>query len=290
MLTIKAFAKVNLFLKITKIRDDGYHELCSLFAFLDIADEIEISKASSYRLLVEGEFANQLDKDPANNILTRTLELFHQQFGVSKDLAIKLIKNIPIASGLGGGSSDAASLIKTLNQIYCLNLTIKQMQEISLRLGSDIAFFLQNQAGIFTGRGEIMIKAYDFKPLPAIIINPRINLSTKEIYQKFDQEYSKTIANKFDFEKYLASDIITLTKEVKNDLLEPALSVAPKIKEIIAEIAKQNGCIAAKMSGSGASCFGVFSSENDLKIAYNRLSEVFPLFFIKESKIYCSNI
>jgi 4-diphosphocytidyl-2-C-methyl-D-erythritol kinase len=294
MLKLNAPAKINLFLKITAIRDDGYHELYSLFAFLDLADQLEVAKSSEFSLSFDGEFAANLVSDAKNNILVQTLDLFHQQFGVSRNLAIKLTKNIPIGSGLGGGSSDCAALMKALNQIYNLNLSKEQLVEISLKLGSDIAFFFQDKACLLAGRGEIMLKSYDFKPIPTLIINPRINISTKEIYHKFDQQFSYKVTNKVKFDhnqqSLSSNDIINLIKNIDNDLLDPAIMIAAEIKEILSVIVRQNGCHAAKMSGSGASCFGVFLKDEDLDLAYDNLVKFFPSYFIIKSRIYSNNI
>ncbi len=294
MLKLNALAKVNLFLKITAIRDDGYHELYSLFAFLDLVDQLEITKSDHFDLTFDGEFAVNLASDAKNNLLTKTLDLFHQQFGISKNLAIKLTKNIPIGSGLGGGSSDSASLMKALNQIYNLDLSKKQLQEISLKLGSDIAFFLEDQACLLAGRGEIVVEYSNFKPMPALIINPNIALSSKEVYQKFDQQFSAKTADKIDFDHNLkilrSNDILNLIKNSDNDLFDPAITILPKITEIIKAISRQNGCLIAKMSGSGASCFGIFLDNNDLNLAYDNLVKFFPSYFIKKSNIYSNNI
>jgi 4-diphosphocytidyl-2-C-methyl-D-erythritol kinase len=290
MLKLKAPAKVNLFLKITAIRDDGYHELYSLFAFLDLADQLEITKSDHFSLAFDGKFAADLVRDVKNNILTKTIDLFHQQFAISKNLAIKLTKNIPISSGLGGGSSDSATLMKALNQIYNLKLGKKQLQEISLKLGSDIAFFFEDQACLSVGRGEVAVEYCNFKPIPALIINPNIALSTKEVYQKFDQEFSFKTANKIDFNHNLkmlrSNDVFSLIKSIDNDLLNPAVLILAEIREILSAIMGQNGCQIAKMSGSGASCFGVFLKDDDLDLAYDNLIRVFPSYFIMKSKIY----
>jgi 4-diphosphocytidyl-2-C-methyl-D-erythritol kinase len=294
MLTLRAPAKVNLFLKITAIRDDGYHELYSLFAFLDLADQLEITVSDQFNLAFDGEFADDLAGDAKNNILTKTIDLFHQQFGISKNLAIKLTKNIPIGSGLGGGSSDCATFMKALNQIYNLNLSTERLTEISLKLGSDIAFFLQDKACLLGGRGEIMLKSYDFEPVPALIINPRISISTQEIYQRFDRQFSHKVTDKIDFDHNQqdssSNDIFNLIKNIDNDLLDPAVIIAGEIKKILSVIMSQNGCQLAKMSGSGASCFGVFSNDKVLDLAYNNLIKFFPSYFIIKSKIYSNDI
>jgi 4-diphosphocytidyl-2-C-methyl-D-erythritol kinase len=290
MLKLQSPAKINLFLKIIASREDGYHELKSLFAFLDLKDEIIITKADKFNLNIEGEFSASLSEDFNNNILVKTLNLFHQKFNISKNLAIKLVKNIPIGAGLGGGSSNAAVFMKALNEIYQLNLNKKELQKISLELGSDIAFFFEDQACIVSGRGEVIEKYYNFKEMPVLIVNPNINLATKEIYQRFDQNFLDKITNNQNFNQKIQriqeDDIFSIINNIDNDLFGPAVEMAPEISIIIDLLLGQKDCLVAKMSGSGSTCFGIFANKDSLRLAYNNFLKINNNFFIKESVIY----
>lgn len=133
-------AKINLFLKVTGKRNDGYHELESLLAFLDLADVLEVKKNAEFELEIDGEFAEFLDQK--NNLFTKIIDFFVAEFHIEKNLHIKITKNIPVGGGLGGGSSNAAYFMKALNEIFSLQLSKEKLQEISLNFGSDIAFFL----------------------------------------------------------------------------------------------------------------------------------------------------
>ena len=270
-------AKINLFLKLTGKRSDGYHELESLFAFLDLADDLEVKKSDEFKLEITGEFAAEIDLK--NNLFTKILDFFVTQFQISKNLHIKITKNIPVGAGLGGGSSDAAYFLHALNEIFTLNLSILELQKISLNFGSDIAFLLQNQAAIVKGRGELITPFPDFSTIPALLINPKISVSTKEIFAKFNENFSPEILTP----ELVKADISELL-HFPNDMEKPAISSLPLIAEILDNLNRQNAQI-AKMSGSGASCFGIFENENSLDLATNFFTQNFPNFFVKKVKI-----
>ncbi len=270
-------AKINLFLKLTGKRPDDYHELESLFAFLDLSDDLEVKKNNEFKLEIAGEFSAAIDlKD---NLFTKILDFFVAEFNVSKNLYIKITKNIPVGAGLGGGSSNAAYFIHALNEIFALNLSVIKLQRISLNFGSDIAFLLQNQAAIVKGRGEEITPFPQFSTIPALLINPKILVSTKEIFAKFNGNFSEKIPTS----KLLEKDIYELLN-FSNDMENPAISSLPLIAEILKELKNQNAKI-AKMSGSGASCFGIFENENSLNFATNYFAKNFPNFFVKKVKI-----
>lgn len=275
-------AKINLFLKLISKRSDGFNELESLFAFLDLYDElgIDLLHHSFPRPIIEitGEFAEFVD--PKDNLFTKILDFFVDKFAITKNIYIKLVKNIPVGAGLGGGSSNAAYFMKALNEIFKLNLSKEELQQISLNFGSDIAFFFENQASIIRGRGEIITNFKEFKAIPTLIINPKIHLSTKEVFNKYDEVFSNKISNI----KLQELSVLELIKILPNDLTKAAISIVPIILEILNEMEKEQSEI-AKMSGSGATCFAIFSDENKLENAYQNLVKKFPKFFIKKTAI-----
>ncbi|MBM5782945.1 MAG: 4-(cytidine 5'-diphospho)-2-C-methyl-D-erythritol kinase, partial [Pelagibacterales bacterium] len=230
-------AKINLFLKITG-KKDNYHELESLFAFLDLADELLVEKSEKFSLEISGEFSDLVDEK--DNLFTKILNHFVEKFAISSNLKIKIVKNIPVGAGLGGGSSNAAFFMKALNEIFVLNLTIAEMQEISLNFGSDIAFLLQNKASIVRGRGEIITNYLEFATIPALLINPKIFISTTKIFQDFDGNFSA----KIDDSELLKQDVLKLTKNLENDLEKPAILNAKIIGEILKNLKSNKAKIA----------------------------------------------
>ncbi|MES2961996.1 MAG: 4-(cytidine 5'-diphospho)-2-C-methyl-D-erythritol kinase [Pseudomonadota bacterium] len=274
----KCPAKINLFLKLTGKRVDGYHELESLFAFLDLADELSIQESANFKLEISGEFGELVDQN--ENLFTKILNFFNHEFGISKNLEIKITKNIPVGAGLGGGSSDAAYFMHGLNEIFELGLSLAELQKISLKFGSDIFFLLGNKAAIVKGRGEIIAEFPDFSPIPALLINPKISVSTKEIFTKFGSNFSQEIPTK----DLLKKDVFDLLENFPNDMEKPAIATLPLISEIIENL-KNSGAKIAKMSGSGATCFGIFENEKTLDLAKEILTKKFPEFFIKKTII-----
>ncbi len=303
-------AKINLFLKLLGKRPDGFHELESLFAFLDLADELSVeikntslqkdsvpraksrgwkinshpldfargTESSAASIEFTGEFASFID--PKKNLFTEILDFFSVKFGITKNLHIKIKKNIPVGGGLGGGSSNAASFMKILNEIFMLNLSKTELQKISLNFGSDIAFFFEDRASIVKGRGEIIENFPEFEPISALLLHPKIHLSTKEVFQEFGGNFSTKIPTK----ELLKKDAIELINYLPNDLEKPAISIAPEVEEILTAL-KNFGANPAKMSGSGASCFGIFFDEKKLDEAEQKFRENFPNFFVKKVKI-----
>ena len=270
-------AKINLFLKVVGKRADGFHELESLFALTDLFDELSVEVSDNFSLEISGEFARFVDQ--RNNLFVKILDFFSREFDVPKNLKIKIAKNIPVGSGLGGGSSNAAYFIKALNEIFLLNLDKKALQEISLKFGSDIAFFFEDNASIVTGRGEMIENFSEFSPIMALLIHPKIGLSTKVVFQKLAGNFSQKITES-KLRKMLIEDLLSLP----NDLEQPAIATLFVIKEIIDQL-KESGANFAKMSGSGSACFGVFFDGEKLTQAEAKCAKKFPNFFLKKITI-----
>ena len=279
---IKCPAKINLFLHITNKRPDGFHELQSLITKIDLFDELMVEKSTKFSLEIRGEFAEFIEIK--NNLFTKILDYFVKNFDINPNLKITLQKNIPVGAGLGGGSSNGAYFIKILNEIFALKLSKNAMQKISLNFGSDIAFFFENEACLMSGRGEFLspISQFknDFKKLKILLINPKIHLSTKEIFQDFAEkkyQFSSKISEKI----FLENSLPEILQKFNNDLEEPAILKAPAIAEILQNLRKFSP-ICAKMSGSGSSCFAIFNNDIDLQKTYEFFIKNFPNFFVKK--------
>lgn len=274
----KCPAKINLFLKVTSKRDDGYYALESLFAFLDLYDQLEVFQSKQFNLEINGEFGHLLDKN--NNIFTKILTFFVKNYQISPNITIKITKNIPVAAGLGGGSSNAAYFIHALNKIFALNLNNKQLLQISLNFGSDIAFLLGKTAAIVQGRGEIINNYPNFRPITALLINPKVTLATSNIFANFDDQFSA----KSSLNSLINSDINQLMANFGNDLEKVAIKKLPLIAQIINNC-KNNGAKIARMSGSGASCFAIFDNLDDLDRAKKYFEQNHSQYFVKKLKI-----
>lgn len=286
----KSYAKINLFLKLTGRRANGYHELESLFAFLDLADLLEVNLSDHFSFKITGEFAVGLTAQ--QNIITQILDYFVAEFQISRNLKIHLTKNIPVGAGLGGGSSNAAYFMKALNEIFLLNLSKADLQKISLKFGSDIAFFFEDKASIVKGCGDVIESYPSFDEISALLVNPKINLATKEVFTKFSDDSmainSQKLAQNFSIKTATAKlqeiAVLDLLKNFPNDLTKPAISILPAIENILQQLKNQQAEM-VKMSGSGASCFAIFKNQNQLNLAQENLIKIFPNYFIKQVKI-----
>ncbi len=275
-------AKINLFLNIINRRSDGFHELQSLIAKIDLFDELFVEKSSKFSLEINGEFAKFIDVN--DNLFTKIFDYFIKNFDINFNLKITLQKNIPVGAGLGGGSSNGAYFIKALNKIFALKLSKNDMQKISLNFGSDIPFFFEDAPCLMTGRGEFLLPISkfknDFEKLKIILINPKIHLSTKEIFQDFAEkkyQFSAQISERI----FLENSLPEILQKFNNDLEEPAISKAPAIAEILQNLRKFSP-ICAKMSGSGSSCFAIFNNDIDSKKTYEFFIKNYPNFFVKK--------
>ena len=214
--------------------------------------------------------------------------LFIKNFHIDNNIKIILQKNIPVGAGLGGGSSNGAYFIKILNEIFNLKFSKNEMQKISLNFGSDIGFFFENEPCLMSGRGEFLspIPQFknDFKKLKILLINPKIHLSTKEIFQDFAQKNYK-FSEIFSERIFLKKSLQEILAIFNNDLEETAIAKAPMISEILQNLRKFSP-ICAKMSGSGSSCFAIFDDEKNLQKNYEFFIQNFPDFFVKKVNFY----
>ncbi len=290
MIYKKSPAKINLFLQVTNSRADGYHDLKSLMVLIDIFDEITVEKSDSFSLEISGEFANLVNIK--HNLFITVLNYFQQHFAVSNNLRIKLIKNIPVGAGLGGGSSNACQFIIIVNEIFNLNLSKVQLQKISFNFGCDIAFFFENSPQIISGKGDEIIEyPQKISKFFGIIIYPQINLSTQEVFNKFDHDkkinnrnsnysiFSNNSAIDFSIDQ-ISNFSIDKILELPNDLENTAFIIAPIISEIKNNL-YLNGAKISKMSGSGSSVFAIFDDQKSLQIALTNLLKIYPNFFVK---------
>lgn len=275
----KCPAKLNLSLSIVG-KNNNYHLLQSVFCKINLYDDLLIKKADKFKLLINNNFSII---DLNNNLLTQILSYFKKNFEIDGNLDIILNKNIPIGAGLGGGSSNACSFIKALNQIYKLALNFQQMQQISLKFGSDIAFFFHDNFCLVEGRGEVINDLKNpLQPLEILLIYPRIHLATPNIFNDYalaisqnKQKYSTPLKLEF-FNNNNYLDIIKLP----NDLEKFAISNANIIAEIIHQLSNFSP-INAKISGSGSACFAVFADKKKLKEAYQYFNAKYNNFFVK---------
>lgn len=274
MTILRAKAKVNLFFHIIGKRSDGYHEIESLVIFTqDIFDEIEIlpSKSINTTKVTGGEFSSSILHEK-NNLITKALDLFSD----NNHYQCNLIKNIPVGAGLGGGSADAAEVLKFLEQPIT--------NENLAKLGADVPVCYYNQPTYCTGIGEILTVIENMPTLYIVLVNPRIELLTKDVFRKNTKiDYPVLNTKPTSFEN--AEELLSFLKNTTNVLTDAAKLLVPEIDMILNFIMSQNACEIARMSGSGPTCFGIFKNYQDAMNAQLNIQQKFPGFWVKTSRI-----
>jgi 4-diphosphocytidyl-2-C-methyl-D-erythritol kinase len=254
-------AKVNLFLEVLNRRDDGYHNINSLFVAVSLFDTLEFGRTDStgISLLVDGHFQLPIGRD---NLISKSWNLMHERFGLGGGLSVRLTKRIPVAAGLAGGSSDASATIYGCNQLFKLGLSTKQMAELSSEIGSDCPFFFSSGCCLVGGRGE-MIEETDI-PLDfwLVLVKPSLSVSTGSAYLQLGRGLTN---HKPPFKLPSCSTVEDLASALAltgNDFEPVQFSAHDELFAIRDRLIKY-GALLVRMSGSGPTIFGLFREEPD---------------------------
>lgn len=240
-----AHAKINLALHVRGKLDDDYHRIESIYAFCEDGDQLSGDEAPSLSLKLSGEFGPALSGK--ENLVTKAAEALCEAQGIDRGAALELEKRVPVASGIGGGSADAAAALRLLNGLWDLGLPLERLEEIGRTLGADVAACVASQTTLGEGKGDAL------KPLqlniagtPVLLVNPRVQLATSEVFASWDG------IDRGPLEDW---------RDGRNDLQAAATSLAPQIDGVLAWLMAQPGAWCVRMSGSGATCFALFDSE-----------------------------
>jgi 4-diphosphocytidyl-2-C-methyl-D-erythritol kinase len=248
-------AKVNLDLLITGRRADGYHELDSLVVFLAPGDRLTVQPAAALSLELRGPFAGELADEP-DNLVLRAARALAAQAGRPPHARIKLEKNLPVAAGLGGGSADAAAALRALARLWRLGLSVAELAALAQRLGADVPVCLAARAARMRGIGERLEPVPDLPDLPLLLVSPRQPLATAAVFAALGA--LPPPAPDRGPPPAARDALLAWLRARDNHLEAPARRLLPAIDEVLGAIAAQPGCALARMSGSGATCFGVF--------------------------------
>ena len=249
MLRLSASAKINLSLRVLGRREDGYHILDSLVAFADIGDRLFLKKADTTAFEVSGPFAVSADDD---NSVRRAHSVLQAHIGRALPCHMVLEKNLPVAAGLGGGSADAAALLRGLAHLFELDAGI--LAPLAKSLGADVPVCLDSAPAIMRGIGHDVERLADLPPMDIVLVNPRQTLATAEVFAalSLDKQGQATSPPGFD----TAAVVLDFVKCQGNDLQTVACQLVPDIADCLAAL-KESGFAHSAMSGSGASCFGL---------------------------------
>jgi 4-diphosphocytidyl-2-C-methyl-D-erythritol kinase len=272
-----ARAKVNLTLHIKGKRPDGYHELESLVVFADVCDELTFTPAAQDSLELEGPFAGLVDGE---NLVSKAKRAVASWLDLEISGAFRLRKNIPVAAGLGGGSSDAAAAIRALLKTYGAGpADASAFVRRSAAIGADVPVCLHNGAAWMCGLGESVTPVSGIPALPAILVNPRIKLSTADVFRKLKAPPLPAAAAGAPPALPLlndAKDAAAYASQGRNDLEAPAIALEPAVDAVLATIRRLDGCLLSRLSGSGPTCFGLFPSEDAAARAAVEIASAHP--------------
>jgi 4-diphosphocytidyl-2-C-methyl-D-erythritol kinase len=268
----KSFAKINVFLDVLKKRDDGFHEISTLFTRIGLYDLISVEKSKSFNIFVNKKFIPNNEE----NIVYKTYEKLSLVINQLPNINVHIFKNIPIGAGLGGGSSNAATFLNLVDKLLTLNLSYETKHSILSKVGSDTCFFLHDKPMLGRGRGEVLERVGELPFLYILLVKPNIFISTKEIYENLNLPLTN---RKEIFKMRPTLSFHDVLKVMNNDLEMPAFSIYKELA-FIKEKLKINGALKAMLSGSGATVFGVFNSNFYLNHAYLYFKKNFPNYFV----------
>jgi len=311
-------AKINLYLHITGRRDDGFHELDSLVAFADVGDVITVSASDGLSLSITGPFAGGLSCGE-DNLVLRAARKLAERAGVKANAHIVLEKNLPIASGIGGGSADAAATLKALVQFWNIELADDDIHHVAhdvadnidmaralstlfklwrddlggdmlgaigLELGADVPVCLEGRPAYMGGIGERLDMAPHLPAAWLVLVNPGVSVSTPEVFQAYKtSEVAFTKPARFHGHPHDAQHLAELLSERGNNLMAPAVTLNPEIQEVLDALQNQDGALLVRMSGSGATCFALFASQNDAARAASALAQDHPNWWIAAAQM-----
>ena len=268
-------AKVNLFLHVAPLAADGYHPLASLMVFADLGDRLTLEPAEETSFVLAGPFAAALaGEDPAANLAWRAALRLIEQAGVRPDpFRLTLEKLLPVAAGLGGGSSDAGAALRLVREAFVPDAEEADLEAIAAELGSDGPACLFARPVLAEGRGQRLSPGPEMPPLPAVLVNPGVACPTGSVYRAYDAQAGRGLADLPSLPAAFAdvASVVAMLAACRNDLELPAQGVAPETTEILARLRRQPETRLARLSGSGATCFALCETQQDAAALADRL-------------------
>ncbi len=271
-------AKINLYLHVTGKRSDGFHSLDSLAVFAGAGDSVTVRPAGALSLTLNGPFAGDLGPGPDNLVLAAARTLAAHA-GVTAGAEMILTKRLPVASGMGGGSADAAAALKALRRLWGLKVSDEELSRLGLKLGADVPVCLAGRAAFMAGIGEELSAAPALPPAWLVLVNPGFGVSTPEVFARRRGPFSE--AARFKDAPRDAKELAAVLNERSNDLTKAALSLLPVLGDVLGALEKTNGNLLCRMTGSGATCFGLYAEEKTAGEAAAAVSREHPGWWVE---------
>lgn len=288
-MALSAFApaKVNLFLHVGPVGADGYHPLSSLMVFADVGDRLSVQTSEAPEFEVTGPFGAHVDDGPTNLVVQAARALFEHVKGPQPPFRLILDKQLPVAAGLGGGSSDAGATLRLLRSALDLAVQDEMLTAIAGRLGADGPVCLWGRAAMTFGRGDRLAPPPGLPVLNAVLVNPGVPSSTAGVYRAFDQSGFLGDATPPSlppaFES--AEETAAFLSYCRNDLEAPAVSLQPVIGEVLETLRGEPETLLARMSGSGATCFALCADDIEAEGLAERLEQMRPDWWVRRCRL-----
>lgn len=282
IITVAAPAKVNLYLHVTGRRTDGYHFLDTLVVFPGLGDVIIVEPADQVTLETKGRFANEIPRG-SDNLVLKATNLLAKKFQVLAGAKITLQKELPVASGIGGGSADAAAALKALAELWDLNLSKQDLADLGLSLGADVPMCLSSEALFVGGIGEDLAAAPKMPRAFILLANPLKPVSTPAVFQERTGSFMP--ANRFTTVIQNAEHLAELLSTRTNNLTDAARRVEPSVGNVLDQLEGIPNSLLSRMSGSGGTCFSLFKDVEDAAQAVLILKELQPDWWVKAAPL-----
>ena len=279
---IPSYAKINLYLKIGKKLSSGYHNIQSVMQRIELSDSISIEPLNEDKIIVE---STNPELSGEENLAYQAALLLKKKYKIRHGVKIYIEKNIPLEAGLGGGSSDAATTLLNLNKLWGIKLKERQLVDLSVQIGSDVPFFIGENAALVEGIGDKVRQIKKSFSINIVLINPGFRVSTKWAYTAFDRQRPRTRA-KADVNALVKAIEKKDIKEIASNLHNDFEPIVEKKYKIISEIKNnllRNDALNASVSGSGPTVFGVFNSIYEAREAFFKIQYDYPFVFLTKT-------
>ncbi|WP_269220751.1 4-(cytidine 5'-diphospho)-2-C-methyl-D-erythritol kinase [Brevundimonas vesicularis] len=287
-LTALAPAKINLFLHVGAVDADGYHPLSSLVAFADVGDRMSVEPADRLSLIVDGPFGGGLGATD-DNLILRALRQLGEACGIGEPmLKVTLDKRLPIAAGLGGGSSDAGAALKLARDVLAIDLDNAALEAVAGVVGADGPMCLRMRTAWAEGRGDVLTDEPRLPSLPAVLFNPGVPSPTGAVYRAYDAGPFRSANRPAPPSDWSLEKAIDWLSVQRNDLEAPAVSLTPAIAEALRAVADTPDVALTRMSGSGATVFGLYRTDAAAKAAAAILAEIHPSAWVRATCLAAS--
>ncbi len=284
LLSIPAPAKINLYLHVTGNRPDGYHLLDSLIAFAGIHDRVSVAPADGLSLTIEGPYGDDLKGKETDNLVLKAARHLGAAAGTEAGADIRLDKRLPVASGIGGGSADAAAALTGLSELWGVDgAGGPDLEKLALDLGADVPVCLFGSAAFIGGIGEEIARSPALPPAWLVLVHPGVALSTPEVFAAREGEFSEPA--RFDNAPESAQALADILAGRGNDLTAAAISLRPAIGDVLKALEAADECLLARMSGSGATCFGLFDDAGGAARAAAVMSQNRPEWWVRAAPL-----